>query len=89
MSTTPSLRKQNEVKEIYAVEATEAYSVVVPNRFTQAIADAFRSHGLQVTVATNAIGGHDPQDDIQVSKSIPFDQLVQHLSEWKQTYAMS
>jgi len=83
----PVLRKLREVEYIMTVEAIEAYSVLASARHCNSLAHFLRSHGLTVNVVENAIGGDDPQHDIQVRKSIDFQEFNRLLSEWKKQYA--
>jgi hypothetical protein len=79
----PSLRKRKEVAYISPVEAIEAFSVLANSKHYQSLADFFRSKGLRVNIEENAIGGDDPQHDIQIEKTISFDELNRLIDEWK------
>jgi hypothetical protein len=86
VDTATDVRKQKEVTEIIAVEAIEAYSVIIRDKLAQLLFDFFRSKGLSGQVVENAIGGDDPHHDIQIQKTIGFKEFVRLLNEWKEGY---
>jgi hypothetical protein len=84
--TTPNVRKQKEIADIFPVDAIEAYSVIVREKLAQSLFDFFTSRGLRGRIEENAIGGDDPHHDIQIQKTIGFKEFVRLLNEWKESY---
>ncbi len=84
--TTPNVRKRNEVADIVAVDAIDAYSVIVGDKLCQSLFEFFTSRGLRGRIEMNAIGGADPHHDIQIQKTIAFRDLGRLLNEWKESY---
>jgi hypothetical protein len=84
--TTPNLRKRKEVADIFAVDATDAYSVIVPDKLCQSLFKFFTSRGLRGRIEVNAIGAANPHHDIQIRRTIAFEEFVRLLNEWKESY---
>jgi len=82
-----SLRREREIEYLSAVKALEAFSVIAKAEHSDTLADFFRSRDLSVTVVDNVIGGDEPQNDIQVQKTIEFTDFNQLLNDWKVDYA--
>lgn len=82
-------RRQIEVADIVTVDAVEVHSVIARARICGSLWDFLRAQGLQGRVVENAIGGADPQHDIQVQKTIPFNEFNNLVNEWKESYINS
>jgi hypothetical protein len=85
----PSVRKQKEVGYIAPVEAIEAYSILANNKHYKHLAEFLRSKGLNVHIEENAVGGDDPQHDIQIKKEVDFSTLSKLIDDWKIEYQKS
>ena len=84
--STPNLVKQKEIANISAIEAVEAYSVIVSDKLSLPLFEFFSSRGLQGRIEPNVIEGTAPQHDIQIQKSIEFKDFFRLLNEWKESY---
>jgi hypothetical protein len=84
--STSNIRKQREVADIVAVDATDAYSIFVREKFCESLFKFFTDKGLRGRIEENAIGGDDPHNEIQVDKTIDFKNFVCLLNEWKESY---
>lgn len=85
----PSMRKKREVGYIAPVDAIEAYSILVKQKHAKPLTEFLRSKGLRIHVEENAIGGDEPEDDLQVRKDTSFDELNRLVDEWKNLYQQS
>lgn len=85
----PSLRKKKEIGYIYPVDAVEVYSVLANTKHARLLTDFLRSKGLSVHVEENAIGGDNPQHDLQIAKTVDFDELNTLISEWREQFQNS
>ena len=86
LADTGDRRRQRDVADIFAIDAVEAYSVILSDRLYRSLWDFLVSRGLQGRIEMNAIGGDDPQHDIQIQKTIPFREFNRLVSEWKESY---
>ncbi len=79
-------RRQEEVANVFSVDATEAYSVVVSARIYESLWDFLKAKGLRGRVQENAVGGDEPLHDIQIQKTIPFNDFNNLVNEWKTSF---
>ena len=83
----PSLRRRKELDYIIPVDAVEAYSILVNSKHYRPLVAFLESKRLIVNVVENAIGGDDPQHDLQVRKTIGSQAFRSVLNEWKSQYS--
>jgi hypothetical protein len=86
LADTGDRRRQRDVADIFPIEAIEAFSVIISVRLCRSLWDFLLAKGLQGRVEENAIGGDDPQHDIQIQKTIPFREFNRLVNEWKEHY---
>jgi hypothetical protein len=86
LADTGDRRRQRDVADIFAIDAIEGYSVILSDRLYRSLWDFLMSKGLQGRIEMNAIGGDEPQHDIQIQKTIPFREFNRLVNEWKESY---
>jgi len=89
LADTGNRRRQRDVADIFAIEAIEAYSIIVSEQMVQPLWHFFESKGLRGRIVRNAITGDNPQHDIQIEKTISFREFNRLVNEWKERYINS
>lgn len=85
--TSPNEQRQQDVADVFAIDAIEAFSVIAPANFCRLLFDFFKSRGLNGKIEDNVVvEGGKPHHDIQIEKSIDFKDFVRLLNEWKEEY---
>jgi hypothetical protein len=89
LADTGDRRRQRDVTDIFAIDAINAYSVIISERLYPSLWAFLMSKGLHGRTEFNAIDGDEPQHDIQIKKTIPFREFNRLVNEWKESYINS